>query len=212
MALGVTPGLGLDPADVARRAGEAGANELRAVERESVLGMLRDSATEPFVPMLAPAGALAELVGEVRDGLLVLAGLSPIVGAEVITEFRGERALEALRAASAPVARVRRGGTEAEVPAAGVADRHSVAYGDTSVVGGRGKGIVVAIGQATEVGRVAGGVAGRPEAAIPVVPALDDAFRATPLDAGDWALVLCVAPAPAVVARALRVTGRAAVA
>ena len=50
------------------------------------------------------------------------------------------------------------------------------------------------------------------QAAIPVVPALADAFRATPLDAGDWALVLGVALAPSVVAHALRVTGRVAVA
>ena len=68
--------------------------------------------------MLAVAGALAILVGEVRDGLLVLFGLLPIVGADVVTEYRGERALEALRAASAPVARIRRGGAVSVIPAA----------------------------------------------------------------------------------------------
>ena len=45
------------------------------------------------------AVGLAIVVGEVRDGLLVLAGLLPIVGADVVTEYRGERALEALREA-----------------------------------------------------------------------------------------------------------------
>jgi Ca2+-transporting ATPase len=229
-ALGVTPGAGLDPEEVGRRAAEAGVNELRAVERESVLGMLRDAATEPFVLMLALAGVLAVLVGEVRDGLLVLAGLLPIVGADVVTEFRGERALEALRAASAPVARVRRGGAVAEIPAAGlvpgdvvllragdvlpadlrlvrtegilvdrsvltgesvpepgriepdapgagVADRHSVAYSGTSVVSGRGEGIVVAIGEGTEIGRIAAGLSGRPERRSPVQRELDRLVR-----------------------------------
>ena len=224
--LGVTSGVGLDLAEVACRAAASGANELRAAEHESVLGMLRDAATEPFVLLLALAGFLAVLVGEVRDGLLVLAGLVPIVGADVVTEFRGGRALEALRAASAPVARVRRGGSVEEIPAAGlvpgdvvllrtgdvlpadlrvvradgllmdrsvltgesvpeparvepdapgagVADRHAVAYSGTSVVGGRGEGIVVAIGQATEVGRIAGGLAGRPERRSPVQRELD---------------------------------------
>jgi hypothetical protein len=32
-----------------------------------------DAATEPFVILLALAGALAVLLGEVRDGLLILA-------------------------------------------------------------------------------------------------------------------------------------------
>ena len=55
------------------------------------------------------------LLGEVRDGLLVLVALFPIVAADVVTEYRGERALEALREASAPTARrppdgTRRGG------------------------------------------------------------------------------------------------------
>ena len=50
--------------------------------------------------------------------LLVLVGLMPIVGADVVTEYRGERALEALRAASAPRARVRRDGRVVDVPAA----------------------------------------------------------------------------------------------
>ncbi len=37
-----------------------------------------------------------------------------------MTEYRGERALEALRAASAPLARVRRSGEVLDVPAAGL--------------------------------------------------------------------------------------------
>lgn len=57
--LGVSPGAGLDPEEVARRAAEAGVNELQAVERESVLGMLRDAATEPFVYALRVTGRVA---------------------------------------------------------------------------------------------------------------------------------------------------------
>ena len=154
-----------------------------------------------------------------RDGLLVLVGLIPIVGADVVTEYRGERALEALRDASAPMARVRRNGTVAQVTAASLvpgdvvllsggdvvpadlrlfrvdrlqldrsvltgesipeqgrtepdagdsdlADRRSIAYGGTSVVGGRGEGIVVAIGPATELGRISGGLDRSRSAAI----------------------------------------------
>src|SRR6185436_20816075 len=166
------------------------------------------------------------LLGEARDGLLVLVGLIPIVGADVITEYRGERALEALRDASAPMARVRRNGTVVQVTAASIvpgdvvllsggdvvpadlrlirvdrlqldrsvltgesipeqgrtepdagdsdlADRRSIAFGGTSVVGGRGEGIVVATGTATELGRIAGGLADRGRRRSPLQAELD---------------------------------------
>src|SRR3970282_956774 len=61
------------------------------------------------------------MLGEIRDGLLVLVGLVPIVGADVVTEYRGERALEALRDASAPLARIRRRGLVEDGEAAALA-------------------------------------------------------------------------------------------
>jgi magnesium-transporting ATPase (P-type) len=42
------------------------------------------------------------------------------------------------------------------------------------------------------------------QALIPLIPPLADAFRATPLDPGDWALVIAIALAPAVVAEGIR--------
>jgi Ca2+-transporting ATPase len=46
------------------------------------------------------------------------------------------------------------------------------------------------------------------QAAMPYVPAIADAFRAQPLDAGEWALVAAVALAPALAAQVARVGGR----
>jgi Ca2+-transporting ATPase len=46
------------------------------------------------------------------------------------------------------------------------------------------------------------------QAAIPYVPALADAFQATPLSAAEWSLVAIIALAPAVVAEVMRRTGR----
>ena len=57
---------------------------------------------QPFVLLLAAAGIGAVLLGEVRDGLLVLGGLIPIVAADVATTYRSERALAELRDAVAP--------------------------------------------------------------------------------------------------------------
>ncbi len=81
------------------------------------LARVVEAATEPFVLLLIAAGVLAILLGETRDGILILLALIPIVGADVVTEYRAERALEALRDASAPLARVRRDGTAAETAA-----------------------------------------------------------------------------------------------
>ena len=229
-ALGVDRTVGLASAEVARRAATSGPNALKLVERESVLRMIREAATEPFVVLLLGAGILAVALGEVRDGLLILAGLVPIVVADVVTEYRGERALEALREASAPRARVRRDGAVGDVDANGLvpgdivllragdvvpadlrvsradrllidrsaltgesvpepgavvpdaagaplADRHTIAYAGTSVVGGRGEGVVIAIGEATEVGRIATGIGTRGRRRSPLQAELDRLVR-----------------------------------
>jgi Ca2+-transporting ATPase len=115
---GVDPTVGLTSDEVERRAADSGPNALEAPKREPLWRMLVKAATEPFVLLLTVAGGLAILVGETRDGILVLLGLFPIVGADVVTEYRGERALEALRDATAPLARVRRNGAVATVAAA----------------------------------------------------------------------------------------------
>jgi Ca2+-transporting ATPase len=227
--LGVVPTQGLEMPEVARRAAAVGPNVIQAEERPRLWRMILDAATEPFVLLLLASGIGAVLLGEVRDGLLVIGGLIPIVGADVITEYRGERALEALRAASAPTARVRREGTAEDIPAAGLvpgdvvllragdvvpadvrllkveqlvldrsvltgesvpepagvepdsdaelADRRAVAYAGTSVVGGRGEGVVVAIGGATEVGRIAGGLRTRERTRSPLPRELDRLVR-----------------------------------
>jgi Ca2+-transporting ATPase len=185
-----------------------GANLLEGSRRVSIWRMLRDALSQPFMIALAMAGLLAIAVGEVRDGALILIMLLPIVGADVITEFRAERALDALRSVSAPQAVVRRNGTVQTIAAARlvpgdvvllrvgdivpadlrllrsdalmidrsvltgesipeaatvapegvetpIVDRRNMAYAGTSVVGGRGEGIVVAIGRATAFGEIA---------------------------------------------------------
>jgi Ca2+-transporting ATPase len=228
--LGVDPTMGLTRDEVRLRAADSGPNALETSRREPIWRMLAEAATEPFVLMLAAAGGLAIVVGEARDGILVLLGLLPIVGADVVTEYRGERALEALRDATAPTARVRRDGAVASVPAASLvpgdivllqggdvvpadlrltrtdrllldrsvltgeslpedgrvepdvedaplAGRHAIAYAGTSVVGGRGEGVVVAIGRRTEFGRIASGVVSRERRRSPLQRELDRLVR-----------------------------------
>ncbi len=221
---------GLDPDEAARRLAEQGPNELASSEPSSPLELVREALTEPFVLLLVAAGVGAVALGEIRDGLLVLAGLVPIVGADVVTEYRADRALAELRAAAAPMARVRRADETHDVPAAelvpgdvilirvgdvvpadarltatsGIAfdrsgltgesmpeegsiepdpagtsilDSRAVAYAGTSVVRGAGEAIVVATGQATQTGRIAGGLAGSERRRSPLQRELDRLVR-----------------------------------
>ena len=221
---------GSSAAEVARRAAASGPNELEEAPRTSIARLFWEALTEPFVILLIVAGVLAVALGEVRDGLLVLLALLPIVGADVVTGYRGEKALDALRAASAPAARVRRDETVDDVAAAGLVagdvvllragdvvpadlrlvradrlvvdrsvltgesvpepagvaadppdarlpDRRSMAYAGTSIVGGRGEGVVVAIGGATEVGRIASGLGVAEEHRSPLQRELDRLVR-----------------------------------
>jgi Ca2+-transporting ATPase len=117
-ALSVDPAVGLSPEDVDRRRNRSGRNEVEAAERPSLAAMIWDAVTEPFVVLLFVAGVLAIVLGEVRDGALVLIALLPIVLADIVTTFRSERALESLREAAAPMARVRRGGQVIDIRAA----------------------------------------------------------------------------------------------
>ncbi len=210
--LGVEVAAGLTDAEAARRLAESGANQLAPRQVPPLWRMAWDAATQPFIVLLLGSGGLALFLGEVRDGLLVMIGLVPIVAADVVTEYRAERALEALHAASAPTARVRRNGQARDIPAAELvpgdivllrtgdvvpadlrlleadallldssaltgeslpeqgsvladaldaplADRRSLAHAGTSVVGGRGLGVVMATGAATEIGKIAGSLA-----------------------------------------------------
>jgi magnesium-transporting ATPase (P-type) len=240
--LHVDPRHGLEPEEIAARLASSGPNELEAGPRATVLGAIRRAVLEPFVLLLFVAGVLAIVLGEVRDGILVLGGLVPIVGADVLTSYRSERALASLRDATAPGARVRRTGSAEDVLAADivpgdivllrtgdivpadlrvsradallvdrsvltgesmpelasiepdevgavVADRRSMLFAGTAVVGGRGEGIVVATGVRTELGRIARGLAHTERRRSPLQRELDRLVRILVVVAGGLILV-----------------------
>jgi len=229
-AFGVQPGMGLSDAEAAERLATTGANVLAPRVAPPLWRMAWDAATEPFILLLLGSGLLAVFLGEVRDGLLVMAGLVPIVAADVVTEYRAERALEALHAASAPLARGRRSGVARDLPTAELVpgdvvllrtgdvvpadlrlletdallldrsvltgeslpepgsadpdeadaplvDRRSLAYAGTCVVRGRGLGVVVASGRATEFGKIADSLAVEERRRSPLQRELDRLVR-----------------------------------
>ena len=229
-AFGVDPAAGLSSGLAGQRYLLSGPNELERVERPSLARIVWDSFTEPFILLLFVAGALAVALGEVRDGVFVLLMIGPMVGADVITQYRAERALEALRAATAPMARVRRDSAIQEIPAASLvpgdvvllrvgdvapadlrlvrteglafdrsaltgeslpeaartepdpadaplAERHAIAFAGTSVVAGRGEGIVISTGLHTEIGRISSALAGQDRRRSPLQLELDRLVR-----------------------------------
>ncbi len=229
-ALEVDAGAGLSQAEASARLAAVGRNELEAPKRPSVWAAMWESLTEPFIILLAAAGIGALLLNEVRDGLFVLGGLIPIVGADVLTTYRSERALEALQEAASLRAHVLRDGHDVQVPAAEVApgdvllltagdvvpadarvidasallvdrsvltgesvpelaatgpdaedapvlDRQSMVFSGTSVVGGRGRAIVIATGPRTEIGHIAGGLGRSERGRSPLQRELDRLVR-----------------------------------
>src|SRR5918996_1130496 len=88
--LRVDIGSGLSERAAAVHLAEVGPNELEERQPPTLPRLVWEAATEPFILLLAAAGSLAVILGETRDGLLMLAGLVPIVGADVVTEFRAE--------------------------------------------------------------------------------------------------------------------------
>src|SRR3990170_1467012 len=156
-AFRVVPADGLANDEAARRLAASGANELAERTAPPLWRMVWDAATEPFILLLLGAGALAVVLGEVRDGLLVMIGLLPIVPADL--RLLETDALLVDRSALTGESLPEAGSVAADPADSPLADRRSMAYAGTSVVGGRGLGLVVTTGQTTEIGRIAGGLA-----------------------------------------------------
>jgi Ca2+-transporting ATPase len=105
------------PDDEARRRLRAfGPNRLVELERWTWLKEALRLVSDPMAIMLAIAGAVYLLLGEVKDGVILLAAIVPVLGVDVLLEARSRKALKKLAAAVKPRARVFRGGVEREVP------------------------------------------------------------------------------------------------
>ncbi|HVZ81414.1 MAG TPA: HAD-IC family P-type ATPase, partial [bacterium] len=71
---------------------------------------------DPMALMLLAAAAVYFLLGEPRDGSILLAALVPVLGVDVVLEARSREALKKLSQAWEPRARVLRDGVESSIP------------------------------------------------------------------------------------------------
>ena len=112
--------IGLSAGEAASRLAQSGPNELARQQPTSVWKLARSQFASPLVALLVVACVVSAWLGEVADavaiGAIVL--INGVVG--FFQEHRAERAIHALRAMTAPRARVVRGGKAEVIPAAGV--------------------------------------------------------------------------------------------
>jgi Ca2+-transporting ATPase len=99
---------GLDSTQAARRLHEHGPNELKREEGPSPLVLLLQQFKSPVVLLLLGACAVSGALGELADALAIASIVVLNAGVGFFQEYRAERAMQALRAMTAPRARVRR--------------------------------------------------------------------------------------------------------
>ncbi|MFZ5477863.1 MAG: cation-translocating P-type ATPase [Myxococcota bacterium] len=111
---------GLSTAEAERRLAEHGPNEIRREAATPAWRILARQFASPMIALLAAAAALAGVLGEVADAVAIAAivVLNGLVG--YFQEYRAEKAVLALRAMTAPRARVLRDDHAVQIPAAEV--------------------------------------------------------------------------------------------
>jgi Ca2+-transporting ATPase len=120
---------GLTDQDAASRLLSDGPNELPVVTGRGLPRIVFETMKEPMFLLLIGAAALYLVLGDLSEGLFLMAGAFATIGLVVLQEARSERALAALRDLSQPHARVVRGDLESTIPA------HELVCGDMVLIG-----------------------------------------------------------------------------
>ncbi|MFE3496992.1 cation-translocating P-type ATPase [Streptomyces sp. NPDC059175] len=115
--LAVLPATGLTTADAEQRAAAWGANVLAEPVRRPQWLRLLDQFRSWLIGILLAAAAVAGIIGQIKDALVITVVLLINATIGYLQERRAERSLEALRQMLVPTARVRRDGQVKEIPA-----------------------------------------------------------------------------------------------
>jgi len=108
---------GLSAAEAAARLETHGPNELQETISRPAWKMLVAQFVEPMILILVAAALLSFGLGDVTEGVAILAIVLLFGVLGFIQEYRAEKAMAALKQMSSPTVRVRRGGTLLEIPA-----------------------------------------------------------------------------------------------
>jgi Ca2+-transporting ATPase len=107
---------GLSETESKARLESYGQNALKEAPHRTALSMFVDQINEPLILMLMAAAVISIIVGEWEDAIVILliVALNAILG--VVQENRAEKAMDALKQLSKPVAKVVRDGHTMQVP------------------------------------------------------------------------------------------------
>ena len=109
--------IGLSAAEAAAQLERHGPNVLREAKSRGAIEIALGTLREPMFIFLLAASALYLVVGDLGEGLFLLAGAALSVGLVVFQDVRSEKALAALRELSEPFARVIRDGAQQRISA-----------------------------------------------------------------------------------------------
>ncbi len=108
---------GLTSQEAAQRLAEFGPNAPPEAPPVGVFALILRTLREPMFFLLMAAAAIYLFVGDLGEGLFMVAGASASIALVVFQELRSERALQALQRLAEPMAHVRRDGDEKRIPA-----------------------------------------------------------------------------------------------
>lgn len=121
---------GLTSDEAARRLAEFGPNAPPEAPPVGVFTIVLRTLKEPMFFLLAAAATLYLFVGDLGEGLFMVAGAAASITLVVIQEFRSERALQALQALAEPTAHVIRDGAELRLPARDLVPGDAILVGE----------------------------------------------------------------------------------
>ncbi|WP_428312072.1 cation-translocating P-type ATPase [Hydrocarboniphaga sp.] len=114
---GVDAGQGLSEASALDRRAAYGSNQIPEAGRLTVIGLLSRQFKEPMVVLLLIAAVLSGLIGEAVDTLAILVIVALNAGFGFAQSWQTDRAIDALKQYSTPLASVRRQGRVTRIPA-----------------------------------------------------------------------------------------------
>ncbi len=149
-ALQTDVALGLTDDEAAARAARHGANTLPEPPPRTALAVFLGQFTSPLIYLLLVAAAVAGLLGEVSDAvvIVIVVVVNAMIGA--FQEGRAERSLRALKKLATVQVRVVRGGVERQVPAAGLVPGDVMLLGAGDAVAADGRVVEAAAVQVSE--------------------------------------------------------------
>ena len=118
MTINRTNKAGLTSAEATKLQEQYGRNELTPQKKDSFFKKALHTICEPMFLLLIVAAIIYFLLGEPRDGAIMLIFVVGIIGIDIIQEWKTDKTLSALRDLSAPHIRVIRNGQEQEIASA----------------------------------------------------------------------------------------------